>query len=101
MEQTKLFEAHQDGIALYRIPGIVVATNGVVLVYCEARRNSSSDWADSEIWLRRSTNGGKSFDVPKKIAHFGDRLQRTKIGLARKLDSEKDQTVNNPVAIVD
>jgi len=99
--QSKVFEAHQDGIALYRIPGIVVATNGAVLVYCEARRNSSSDWADSEIWLRRSTNGGVSFDAPKKIAHVGKRLERTAIGLVRKKGSAEDQTVNNPVAIVD
>jgi sialidase-1 len=101
LQQTKLFEAHQDGIALYRIPGMVVATNGAVLVYCEARRNSSSDWADSEIWLRRSTNGGVSFDAPKKIAHFGERHKRTAIGLKKKAGSEDDQTVNNPVAIVD
>jgi sialidase-1 len=101
LKQSKLFEAHQDGIALYRIPGIVVTTNGTVIVYCEARRNSSSDWADSEIWMRRSTNGGVSFDAPKKIAHFGNRLKRTTIGLARKAGSAEDQTVNNPVAIVD
>lgn len=101
LAQSNLFEAHQDGIALYRIPGIVVATNGAVLVYCEARKNSSSDWADSEIWARRSTNGGVSFDAPKKIAHLGKRLERTAIGLVRKKGSADDQTVNNPVAIVD
>lgn len=101
LQQSKLFEAHKDGIALYRIPGIVVATNGTVLVYCEARRNSSSDWADSEIWLRRSTNGGVSFDAPKKIAHSGKRLKRPAIGLIHKKGSAGDQTVNNPVAIVD
>ncbi len=80
---------------------MVVATNGAVLVYCEARRNSSSDWADSEIWIRRSTNGGVSFDAPKKIAHLGKRLKRNAIGLVRKEGSAEDQTVNNPVAIVD
>ncbi|MGZ4962529.1 MAG: sialidase family protein [Limisphaerales bacterium] len=101
LEQSKLFEAHKDGIALYRIPGIVVATNGTVLVYCEARRNSSSDWADSEVWMRRSTNGGVSFDAPKKIAHLGKRFKRNAIGLTRKEGSAEDQTVNNPVAIVD
>ncbi|MDB6058825.1 MAG: nedA [Verrucomicrobiales bacterium] len=101
LAQSNLFEAHKDGIALYRIPGIVVATNGAVLVYCEARKNSSSDWADSEVWMRRSTNGGVSFDGPKKIAHVGKRLERTAIGLVRKKGSAEDQTVNNPVAIVD
>jgi sialidase-1 len=101
LEKTNLFEAGQGGIALYRIPGIVVTTNGTVLVYCEARRNSRSDWADSQTYLRRSTDGGKSFGPPGPIAHFGERLPRSPVALARKEGSANDQTVNNPVAIVD
>lgn len=101
LEKTDLFKAGELGVALYRIPGIVVATNGTVLAYCEARKNSSSDWADSDVYLRRSTNGGIAWDAPRKIAHFGERLPRSPIALARKEGSASDQTVNNPVAIVD
>jgi Neuraminidase (sialidase) len=101
VEKADLFKAGEEGIALYRIPGIIVTTNGTVLAYCEARRNSRSDWADSETYLRRSTNGGVSWDAARKIAHFGERLPRSPIALARKEGGTNDQTVNNPVAIAD
>ncbi|MDB6064782.1 MAG: nedA [Pedosphaera sp.] len=101
LEKADLFKAGEYGIALYRIPGIVVTTNGTVLAYCEARRNSGSDWADSEIYLRRSTNGGVSWDAARKIAHFGERLPRSPVAVAHKAGSTNDQTVNNPVAIAD
>src|SRR4051794_3808450 len=77
LEKMDLFKGGTDGHVLYRIPGIVVTDNGTVLAYCEARRNSGSDWADSETYLRRSTNGGVSWDVARQIAHFGKRLPRS------------------------
>ena len=101
LEQTTLFKAGEAGVTLYRIPGIVVTTNGTVLVYCEARKNSRNDWADSDTCLRRSTNGGKSFQPAKKIAHRGERLTPGPAALAHGHGSLEDQTVNNPVAIVD
>ncbi len=101
LEKIDLFRAGENGFALYRIPGIVVTTNGTVLAYCEARRNSSSDWAEIEIYLRSSTDGGKTWGAPKQIAHLGDRLPRSAVALKIKKVSETEQTVNNPVAIVD
>jgi sialidase-1 len=101
VEKVDLFKAGEEGYALYRIPGIVVTTNGTVLAYCEARKNSSSDWAESETFLRRSTDGGKTWGSVQKIAHLGERLPRSPIAIARKAGNNNDQTVNNPVAIVD
>lgn len=83
IDKTDLFGAGQGGYETFRIPGIIVTNKGTVLVYCEARRGSRSDWADIEVFLCRSTNGGKTWSPPWKIA-----------------DSKKE-TVNNPVAIVD
>ncbi|MGV2339419.1 MAG UNVERIFIED_CONTAM: glycoside hydrolase [Planctomycetaceae bacterium] len=60
-EWQDLFRAGDQGIALYRIPGIVVTAKGTVLAYCEARRNSRSDWGEIEVHLRRSTDGGVSW----------------------------------------
>jgi sialidase-1 len=101
LEKTNLFQAGQDGITLYRIPGIIVTTNDTVVIYCEARRNSRSDWADSQVFLRRSTDAGKSFGSPHPVAHLGERLARNPIALKRKEGNADDQTVNNPVAITD
>jgi sialidase-1 len=98
LSQTDVFPAGMNGVTLYRIPGIVVTTQGTVLAYCEARKDSKADWGEIEIHLRRSTDGGRSWDAPKQIAHFGPRLE----GNPRKPQGgEREQTVNNPVAIVD
>ena len=98
LEKTDVFPAGMNGITLYRIPGIVVTTQGTVLAYCEARRDSKSDWGEIEIHLRRSVDGGQTWEPATKIAHHGDRFE----GNPRKQQGgQHEQTVNNPVAIVD
>ncbi|MDZ4403417.1 sialidase family protein [Prosthecobacter sp.] len=98
LEKSAVFPPGMNGIARYRIPGIVVTTKGTVLAYSEARKNNSSDWGEIEIHLRRSTDGGKTWEAGKHIAHHGARLE----GNPRKKEGgEREQTVNNPVAIVD
>jgi sialidase-1 len=99
LEKTPVFPPGMNGIARYRIPGIVVTTKGTVLAYSEARRNSSADWGEIEVHLRRSTDGGKTWQEPKHIAHSGTRMEGNP---HKKTDGgEREQTVNNPVAIVD
>jgi sialidase-1 len=98
LEKFDVFPAGLHGFSLYRIPGIVVTNQGTVLAYCEARKNSRSDWGEIEIHLRRSTDGGKSWDTPKHIAHMGHRIEGNP---TKKEDGVHEQTVNNPVAIVD
>ncbi len=83
LQQTDLFEANKDGYVTYRIPGIVITNKGTLLAYCEARKDSAGDWADIDVLLRRSTDGGQTWDSRQLLA-----------------DSDMD-TVNNPVAIVD
>jgi sialidase-1 len=95
---TDVFPPGLNGIARYRIPGIVVTSAGTVLAYCEARRNNSSDWGEIEVHLRRSTDSGKTWLPSQTIAHQAERIE----GNPRKVDGgEREQTVNNPVAIVD
>jgi len=98
LEKSAVFPPSWNGIARYRIPGLVVTPKGTVLAYSEARKNNSSDWGEIEIHLRRSTDGGKTWADSQHIAHHGARLE----GNPRKAEGgEKEQTVNNPVAIVD
>jgi sialidase-1 len=97
-EKSDVFPPGLNGVTRYRIPGIVVTSKGTVLAYAEARRNDSSDWGEIEIHLRRSVDGGKTWEASKHIAHHGVRLE----GNPRKKEGgESEQTVNNPVAIVD
>jgi len=75
-----LFTAGEHGYVTYRIPGIL-AHGDTVLAYAEARRDGFGDWADIDVVMRRSTNGGKTWE-PMRVL----------------VDSGKD-TVNNPVMI--
>jgi sialidase-1 len=101
LEKIDLFEAGKEGYALYRIPGIVVTPRGTVLAYCEARRTGKSDWDAIDIMLRRSTDGGKTWEPRRQIAHFGPHVPKNPVALGQRLATEGDTTVNNPVAIVD
>ena len=81
--KTDLFEAGKEGYVTYRIPGIVVTKHGTVLAYCAARKNGIGDWDNINIALRRSTDGGRSWQ-PRQII----------------VDAGK-ATADNPTAIVD
>src|SRR5689334_20471702 len=80
-----LFQADTGGYQTYRIPGSVVTKKGTVLAYCEARKSAKSDWGEIDVIMRRSTDGGVSFDAPRKMV----------------VDQKDGVTVNNPVAITD
>ncbi|MEW6156505.1 MAG: sialidase family protein [Verrucomicrobiota bacterium] len=99
LEKSEVFPPGLNGVARYRIPGVVITPRGTVLAYAEARRNNSADWGEIEIHLRRSKDHGKSWLSSQPIAHNGPRIE----GNPRKpaADGAREQTVNNPVAIID
>jgi sialidase-1 len=76
-----LFEAGQGGYQTYRIPGLVTLGDGTVLAYAEARKDGAGDWADIDLVLRRSLDGGKTWAAATVLADIGT------------------ETVNNIVAI--
>lgn len=100
-----LFEEDTGGFKLYRIPGIVVTAKGTVLAYCEARKFTEADRGEIEIHLRRSTDGGQSWSPAVQVAHLGERLPRNphmpEKKKSKNMGGPDEQTVNNPVAIVD
>jgi sialidase-1 len=98
VEKIDLFKAGENGFELYRIPGMVVTTRGTVLAYCEARSDRRSDWGEIQVHLRRSADGGKTWEAPCQVAHLG---MRHAVKSRRSGGVENEQTVNNPVAIVD
>jgi sialidase-1 len=77
-----LFEAGTHGYRGYRIPALVMTTKGTLLAFCAARKELG-DWADIDIAMRRSTDGGRTWSPMKIIA---DRAS---------------MTVDNPTPIVD
>jgi sialidase-1 len=100
IEKIDLFTAKTGGYALYHIPGIAVTAKGTVLAWCEARKKGS-DWDAIDILLRRSTDGGKTWSEPKKIADVPGPKTKNPAALALKFVNTEDVTYNNPVAIAD
>ena len=97
IEKLDLFTAGEGGYAGYRIPGIVTVGD-VTLAYCEARRDSRADWGHIDVLLRRGTDGGRTWDPPRKIASAPPDAKQNPVAPKRK---PGDVTINNPVAIAD
>ena len=98
-EKTDLFEANTGGYAHYRIPGIVVTSKGTLLAYCEARKSTRGDWGTIDVFLRRSTDGGKTWEPARKIVPPPRDVAKNPVALRQKLARNDEVTVNNPVAI--
>jgi sialidase-1 len=96
-----LFKAGKDGYALYRIPGLVVTPKGTLLAYCEARKKTGNDWDVIDIFLRRSTDGGTTWEPARKINTIEGKVSKNPVAIKQKIGREGDVTTNNPVAIVD
>ena len=82
----------------YRLPGIVVSQAGTVIIYGEARTDQNngsyspswqSDQNQMDIYLRRSVDGGRSFEPAIYIGRGAEYAQ-----------SGYDETINNPVMTV-
>ena len=99
--KTDLFEAGKEGYRLYRIPGIVVTKKGTVLAYCEARKSDRGDWGPIDVLMRRSIDGSNTWLPRERIVHVEGELPINPVAAAQNLDKPGDNTVNNPVAIVD
>lgn len=101
LEKNNLFEAGIGGYALYRIPGLLVTPKGSVLAWCEARKRPASDWGTIDIQLRRSIDGGKTFDQPRIIANVAGPKRKNPAAVAQQLGTDDEVTYNNPVLIAD
>jgi sialidase-1 len=96
-----LFEAGKGGYEVYRIPGIVATSKGTLLAYCEARKSGRGDWGAIDLLLRRSSDGGKTWSDPYKIAQVDGPHTKNPVAVRQKLGNPGDVTYNNPVAIAD
>jgi sialidase-1 len=101
LEKIDLFEAETGGYTHYRIPAIAVTAKGTVLAFTEARKNSGGDWGPIDILMRRSSDGGRTWDAPRKVAHVEGPIQQNAVALAQNLAKPGEVTYNNAVPIVD
>ncbi len=85
-EQTDIYVSGQGGYHTYRIPAIVVSKQGTILAFCEGRKTSPADHGDIDLLLRRSFDGGKTWQETQLVHEEG--------GTA-------EITIGNPCPIVD
>lgn len=76
----------EGGYFAYRIPSLVVAPNGDLLVFCEARKDDLNDDGDIDLVQARSTDGGTTW-LPHELIYEEGGDAKIKYG--------------NPTAVVD
>jgi sialidase-1 len=81
--QASVFKAGQAGYHTYRIPALVVTTKGTLLAFCEGRKVGRSDAGDIDLLLKRSLDGGKTWQEQRVLWDDGP------------------NTCGNPCAVVD
>lgn len=82
MQTFTIEKTHSGEVGCYRIPGIIYTEDKSIIVYYECRKDES-DWAEIDIAMRKSTDGGKSFGERKIIA------------------AGNGKTLNNPIMFAD
>lgn len=65
-EKLDLFIGNREDYHTYRIPSLAVTTKGTVLAFCEGRKSGASDAGDVDLFVRRSTDGGRTFE-PQRV----------------------------------
>ena len=82
-EEIKLFEKGKHGYFCYRIPALVISTQGTILAFAEARRTNCRDDDDTDLVVKRSFDNGKTWSDLQVIA------------------DDATNTMGNPCAVVD
>ena len=67
IEQTPIFVSGQEGYHTYRIPSLIATRKGALLAFCEGRKSSSGDSGDIDLLLRRSPDGGKTWEKTRVV----------------------------------
>ena len=67
MDEQTLWHSGDGVYNCYRIPALVVTKADSVLAFCEGRRHSARDHGDIDMLVRRSVDGGSTFDAQRVI----------------------------------
>lgn len=64
-----VFVSGTEGVDTYRIPSMIVVPDGSLLVFCEARKQSIADASPTDMVLRRSLDGGRTWLPMQTLVH--------------------------------
>ena len=68
LEQSDLYVSGTEGYHTFRIPSLVVSKQKTVLAFCEGRKETRQDFGNIHLILKRSTDGGRTWD-PLQIVY--------------------------------
>ena len=71
VEYATVFASLLGGYHTFRIPAVIKAPDGTVLAFAEGRRLSSADSGDIDLVLRRSHDGGRTWDPLQVVGDNG------------------------------
>ena len=91
-EPVTVFQNGEEGYNVFRIPAIVVAGNGDLLAFCEARQGG--DQSEIDLVLKRSKDGGKSWQSLLVVQESDDFAELFPLG-------NSAISVGNPAPVVD
>ncbi len=83
LQPQPLFSSGENGYGRYRIPALIVTKKGTLLALCEGRRRAAGLTGDIDFVLRRSSDGGKSWQ-PQVTIH-----------------DDSTNTLGNPCPVID
>jgi sialidase-1 len=64
---TDIFTSHVNGHFCYRVPNVVRAPSGTILVFVEARGSSCDDQAPKDVMMSRSHDEGATWSSPEMV----------------------------------
>jgi sialidase-1 len=82
-DQEPVFVSGRDGYDTFRIPALITAPSGAVLAFCEGRRHGMGDSGEINLVLKRSLDGGVTWQPMQLVAEDGP------------------NTVGNPCPVID
>lgn len=72
LKQADIFVGGREGYHTYRIPAVIVSTDGTILAFCEGRKHSRADYGDIDIVLKRSFDNGDTWQPMQIVADDGE-----------------------------
>ena len=91
-EAVTVFQNGKDGYNIFRIPAVIVAANGDILAFCEAREGG--DASEIDLVLKRSSDGGKTWQALEVVQESDDFRSLLK-------QKKTDLSIGNPAPVVD
>lgn len=71
LQQSAVFTAGAGGYHTYRIPSLITTPHGTLLAFCEGRKRGRGDAGDIDLLLRRSLDGGLTWQDTQVVWNEG------------------------------